>query len=68
MAQAAKPQHNSPARSNIVGRLRPVKQTESRYTVVEAAFNGERVVLETDDRENAYAVAGQHAARRVMEE
>jgi hypothetical protein len=65
MAQA---QHGTPARSNLVGRVRPEKKTDSRYTVLEGGFNGERVIFETNERDAAYRVAGQHAARRVVEE
>ena len=65
MAQA---KHGTPAGSGLVSRLRPQKQIHSKYTVVEGAFNGERVVFETDDKDAAYNVAGQHAARRVVEE
>jgi hypothetical protein len=64
----AKAQHGTPARSNLVGRVRPEKQTKLPYTVIEGGFNGERVIFETDDREAAYRVAEQHAARRVVEE
>ena len=65
MAQA---QHGTPARSNLVVRVRPDKRTDLRYTVVEGTFNGERTIYETDDRDAANRVAGQHAARRVLEE
>ncbi len=68
MANAPKAQHGTPARSTLVERVRPKKQTDSRFTVVEGGFNGERVVFETDDKNAAYSVAGQHAARRVLEE
>ena len=68
MAQAPKAQHGTPAHSTLVERLRPQKQTDSRFTVLEGGFNGERVVFETDDKAAAYRVAEQHAARRVLEE
>lgn len=68
MANAPKAQHGTPARSTLVERLRPQKQTDSRFTVLEGGFNGERVVFETDDKAAAYRVAEQHAARRVLEE
>lgn len=63
-----KAQHGTPAQSNLVGRVRPEKHTDLRYTVLERGFNGERVIFETNDRDAARNVAGQHAARRVVED
>lgn len=59
--------HGTPAYSNLVPRARPERKTDSRYAVLEAGFNGERVIFETDDRAAANRVKEQHAARRVVE-